>query len=260
MKRLFCVLILSFAAHSAAAGVAYQFVSETSGMTRQKLAGQVVVEGPRMRVDFSAGDGMLFSAGSRVVSGDGGQTLTVLDPQAKTFYTIDLGSILGGSNSMLRQMGDLVRLDVRNPKASVRDRGRGPTIEGYPTRKSAVASSYEMLIDALGQKMTMTMNSATDVWWTDRLGAELTNFLQARGVRTGIDAVDKILALQTTSIQGFPLRQVTTTRIVMNGKTMTSTTTSNVSSIRQVTASPAEFAIPPGYKKVPSPMEKFGGR
>ncbi len=260
MTRSISLIALLFAAQSALAGITYQFTSETTGMTSQSIKGTVLVEGPKMRIDFTTGDGMLFANGSRAISSDGGNTLTVADPRAKTFYTIDLGAILGGPDSVVRQMGGLLKFDVRNPKVSVSDRGAGPAIEGYTTRRSAISNSYDMIVDAMGQKMTIGMSVATDVWWTDRLSAEYTNFLQARGVKTGIEALDKHLAAQTAMIKGFPLKQVTTTSIVMNGKAMKSTSTSTVSAIRKLTIAPAEFAIPAGYKKVASPMEKLTGK
>ena len=257
MKHFLCALCILFFVTSASAGVAYDFVSVTSGLTPQTIRGTVEVEGPAMRVDFASGDGVLFKTGSRAVTSNGGRTLAVIDPAAQSFYQLDLSSLLGGADGLLEQFGGLVKFDVQNPKVSVRESGSGPAIAGFPTRKSNVTSSYELIMNTMGQKLPIRMQMTTDVWWTDKLAAELTNPLQMRGMRTGIDALDKLLETQTKTIRGFPLKQITTTRIVMSGTTMTSKTTSEVSNVRRVTVAPARFAVPAGYVQAPSPLEKL---
>ncbi|HUP45936.1 MAG TPA: hypothetical protein VM779_10545, partial [Thermoanaerobaculia bacterium] len=90
---------------------------------------------------------------------------------------------------------------------------------------------------------------------------DFTNFLQMRGLRTGLDAVDKLLATEAAQIKGFPLKQVTTTRFSFGGNDMTSTTTSTVRNVRQVRVAPEMFAVPAGYARTGNPVEKmFGAR
>ena len=257
MKQFACTAFVAFIVSSAFAGVAYDFVSVTSGLTPQTIRGTVEVEGPNMRVDFAAGDRMLFKKGSRAVTSNGGRTMAVIDPAAQSFYELNLSSLLGGDGGLLEQLGGMVKFDVRDPRVSVRESGSGPAIAGYPTKKSNVTSSYELIVNTMGQKLPIRMQMTTDVWWTDRLSAELTNPLQMRGMRTGIDALDKMLETQTKTIRGFPLKQVTTTRIIMTGSTMSSKTTSEVSNVRRLTIAPARFVVPAGYVLVPSPLEKL---
>ena len=259
MKQFACAIFLVFAVTSASAGVSYDFVSVTSGLTPQTIRGTVEAEAGNMRVEFASGDGVLFKKGSRAVTSNGGQTLAVIDPASKSFYELNLSSLLGGADGLLKQFGGMVKFDVRNPKVNVRESGSGPVIAGYATKKSNVTSSYELIVDAMGQKVPIKMQMASDVWWTDRLAAELTNPLQMRGMRTGIDALDKMLETQTKTIRGFPLKQVTTTRVVMAGSTMTSKTTSEVSNVRRVTIAPARFLVPAGYVLVASPLDRLTG-
>jgi hypothetical protein len=257
MKQFLAAIALLFSVATARAGVTYDFVSVTSGLTPQTIRGTVEVEGASMRVDFASGDGVLFKKGSRAVTSNGGRTLSVIDPTARSFYQLDLSSLLGGADGVLKGLGGLVKFDVQNPKVSVRESGTGPAIAGYPTRKSNVASSYELIVNTMGQKLPIKMQMTTDVWWTDKLAAELTNPLQMRGMRTGIDALDRILETQTKTIRGFPLKQITTTRVVMSGSTMTSKTTSEVSNVRRVTVAPSRFVVPAGYVLEQSPIEKM---
>jgi hypothetical protein len=257
MKQFLCALVVLISVSPATAGVAYDFVSVTSGLTPQTIRGTVEVEGPGMRVDFASGDGVLFKKGCRAVTSNGGKTLAVIDPAAQSFYQLDLSSLLGGADGLLKQFGGLVKFEVENPRVSVRESGSGPAVAGFPTRKSNVTSSYELIVNTMGQKLPIRMQMTTDVWWTDKLAAELTNPLQMRGMRTGIDALDKLLETQTKTIRGFPLKQITTTRIVMKGSTMTSKTTSEVSNVRKATFAPGRFAVPAGYVLAPSPLDKL---
>src|SRR5687767_12907272 len=118
---------LAFATSSAFAGLTYDFTSTTSGVANQTITGNVKAEGTKMRIDIVRGDGALFENGSFVVSTDSGQTMSVVNPSAKTFYQIDLSQLLGGAESFFKQLGSTVKLDVRNPKVSINGGGPGGT-------------------------------------------------------------------------------------------------------------------------------------
>lgn len=251
---LFFISILAVAS-TAFAGLAYNFESTTTGVGARTMTGSVRAEGSKVRVTIGKGDGILFKDGSVVVSTDGGQTLAVMDPATRSYYDLDLGELLG--DGLSKQLGGTVSFDIQNPRVAVRDRGDAGKVEGYPVRMSVLDSSYDLAVNAMGQKMPMKINMSTEVLWTDRLGAEFTNFLQLRGMRTGIDAVDKIISAQSAGIKGFPLHQKTTTRVEMNGNTMTSTATSKVSRIQKTKVTESEFTLPAGYARTESPIQKM---
>jgi hypothetical protein len=256
MKRLSPFLLVGFAA-AAQAGVTYQFDSVSKGAGEQRMTGTVKAEGSKVRVDIVRGDKMFFKDGSTIFSADGGKTLTVADTKARSYYTLNLADVLGGANAMLQQFKGLFDIDVRNPRVAVRDRGAAGQLEDLPVRKSTVDSSYELDMKAMGKNRSIRMQMTTDVWWTNRVPAEFTNFLQLRGVRTGIRAVDKLLESQTTAIKGFPLKQVTTTRVFMGGDPMVTTTTSTVKGLRQTPIAASDFTVPTGLRKVDSPVERM---
>lgn len=260
MKHLVTAVLLLLTTISAHAGVAYDFTTSTTGLAAQTMSGAVKADGSKIRVEFTAGDGVLFQNGSVALSTDGGKTLFVTDPRSRSFYQLDLSALLGSADSLFKQFGGLVKMDVTNPRVSTRDGGKGEAIAGFPTQRSTVNSAYDMNVDAFGQKIIVRMQMSTEVWWTDKLGSEFTNFLQLRGLRTGVDSVDKLLAAQNTAIKGFPLKQVTTTNVVMNGNTMTSKTTSEVSNVRKADVAASEFVVPKGFVLAPSPVEKMMGR
>ena len=237
------------------AGLTYDFQSTTTGAGARTMNGSVRAEGSRVRLTMSKGDGILFKDGSVVVSVDGGRTLAVMDPSAKSYYEINFGELIGDASGLMKQFGAAV--EIENPRVKVTDGGGAGNVEGYPVKKSTLDSSYDMVVKVAGQRMPLKINMTTEVLWTDRLGSEFTNFLQMQGMRTGIEALDKIIQAQTSNIKGFPLQQKTTTRIDMNGNTMTSTASSKVSKIQKAKIEASDFALPAWYTKSESPFEKM---
>ena len=237
------------------AGLSYDFEITTTGAGARTMSGSVRAEGSKLRINMGKGDGLLFKDGSVIVSVDGGQTLAVMDPAAKSYYEVNFGELLGDAGGLMKQFGASV--DIENPKVKVSDGGDAGTVEGYPVKKSTLDSSYDMVVNVVGSRMPVRINMQTEVLWTDRLGSEFTNFLQMQGMRTGIDALDKMISAQTGHIKGFPLQQKTTTRVDMNGNTMTSTASSKVTKIQKAKMDASEFALPAGYSKTESPIEKM---
>lgn len=251
------VFTLVFSASSAFGGLTYEFTSTTTGIANQTIAGNVRAEGTGMRIDIDKGDGALFEDGSFAVSTNGGRTMSVVNPAMKSWYELDLSQLLGGADTLLKQLGDNVKLDVRKPKVSVTGGGSGGTLEGFATKKSTVTSGYEMVIEGLGIPLSMQMELTTDVWWTDQISSDFTNFLQMRGFRTGIAAVDRLIEAEAGAIAGFPLKQVTTTRVLFAGNDMTSTTTSTVKNVQKAAIPASAFAVPAGFQRVAGPLEKM---
>lgn len=260
--RLIAVTVFAlFAATiSAFGGVTYDFTNTATGMMNQSIAGTVKAEGANIRIDIRKGDGMLFQNGSFVVSSDGGQTMNVASPSTRTFYQIDLRSLVGGTDTLLKQFGGAVTFDVRNPKVSVTGGADGGNVGGFATKKSSVDSAYEIAVEGLGQPMSIRMQLRTDVWWTDKISADFTTFLQKRGFRTGIDAVDKLIAAESASIKGFPMKQITTTKVNLGGNEMSTTSTTLVQNVKTMALPPATFAMPAGYAKTANPIETMMAR
>ena len=265
MKRLLPLAITLFAALPALAGYTYDFTSATSGASDSRIEGHASVEGTSARVEMTNGDGMLFKDGAVLLSNDGGHTINVMDPQEKTYYVLALDQIIGDAGkSIFGQLGSMVDVKISDPKVSVRDGGNGPAIEGYPTHKWTVDSSYTINISVMGQKMAVAMSSSTDSWTTDKVPADAMNVFLLRATHSGVSEIDKLLAAQTAVMaKGFPLKQVVTMHILQNGNDTTTTTTMLVKNLAKKSITPAELAMPAGYQKVDSPIESmlktFGG-
>jgi hypothetical protein len=225
MKKALCALLL-FAAADGTAAVSYR-LQGSSGMT-----GRVVSDGPHTRIELDNGTVLL--------SNDGGKTLTLLDPAARTFMPLtaaDLG---------------VADFQVSNPKTSTRDLGDGGALEGYPTRKWQVETTFDAVIDPDEPKMNMHIVMRSESWRTDRLPEAAASVARAQAARTGIPSLDKLLeSMASAEVKGFPLKEVTTIRVVgKSGREMSDTWTVEVHGIRTgVAAEPAQFAVPIGYKK-----------
>src|ERR1051325_1918925 len=259
MKRLALLALLGALAPAAFAGLTYDFrTTNDGGTSNSALSGRTFVEGTGMRMEFTKGDGTLFKDSAVVLSTDAGKTLHVINPADKTYYDLALYDILGGAVSMLKQLGDMVKVTFTDPKVSTRAAGDGETIEGYPTKHQFIDISYVVNVDVMGRKMTMPVATSSEVWTTNQLSAEYTNFLQASKLMTGIDDLDKVIAAHLDSrAAGFPLKQTTTVKITQGARTTTTTTTMTVSGIRKATVPPAPLAMPTGYTKVASPLEEM---
>jgi len=257
MKRAFSVLVFALLAQSAFAGYRYKVESVTSGVQDSTTSGVAEVEGKNLRFNVEHGDGAVFTDSSYVVSTNGGRTLSVVDPSTKTYFEISLDQLTGGISTMMQSMGGQMKMTVLNPKVSVRDLGSSEKIEGFDTQRKAIDASYDMNIEMMGQKVAMNMSMSTESWMTTQIPLDFASFLQTGELHTGIPEIDKLLAAQSKSLNGFPLKQVTTIHINQMGQPMEIKTTTNVSGVEKKTIAASEFVVPAGYTKTESPIDKM---
>ncbi|HVT44941.1 MAG TPA: DUF4412 domain-containing protein [Thermoanaerobaculia bacterium] len=253
MKRIALFVVLAAFSSALSAGVTYQFKSVTDGKGGA-LDGTAFVEGSRVRLDFRSGDGMVFQKGTIVLSDDGGKTMRILDPKNKTYYEFSLEEMVASLGGIVKGMGGLFKMDISNPDVKVADGGDGGTIEGYPTKKYLVDSSYDMNMTVMGMKRAMKISTRSESWTTDKLAGELMTFVQHRGLRTGIEDLDKLIAAQGAATKGFLLKQVSTTTTTQGGKAATSVTTTTVSNIETAPIPASRFEMPAGYRQGEAPF------
>jgi len=151
MKSFLSSVVIVLATLPATAGITYDFRTVATGMQASEQAGQITVDGGNMRLEFKSGDGMMFRDGSVAISHNGGSTIEVLDPQAKTYWQLDLSSLNAAALAAMVKMS--------NEKVNVRDAGDGGTIEGYATQHKVVTSSADMNISAQPMHLEVTMES-----------------------------------------------------------------------------------------------------
>lgn len=253
------VITLMFIAISAFGGVTYDFRMVTIGAQRMTISGKVASDGPNLRMEVDQGDGRVFRDDSIVISRDGGKTLLVFDPSARTYFQITLEELTRGAAEALDS--PIAKVTFDPPKASVHDAGDGEPIEGFPTRKMIVDASIVMRIDVMGQKLASPMVLHSENWGTDKIDPSARNLFQLSNPRTGIEAFDKMMDAQSAAFVGrFPLKQITTVRITQDGREMVTTSTATVTKIKQAKIDAARFADPKGYKKVDDPLKALMNR
>jgi hypothetical protein len=256
MKRAAVFLVVLATAVSLTAGVSYEFKSVTEGRGGGELSGIARVEGKNMRLEFASGDRVVFQNGSVVISKDGGRTMSILDTKKKSYYELSLEDTLNALGSVMNGLGGMFKMSITNPVVKVTEAGDGGAIEGYPTKKYVIDSSYDMLMSVMGMKNEMNVVSKTESWNTDKLDREAMSFVQQKGFKTGVEDLDKLIAAESTAIKGFPLKQVRTqTSTSKNGKSTTNTTTTTISNVKKESVSDSEFEIPGDYKQVDGPLE-----
>jgi len=254
MRRFVLIFALLFAVVDARAGLTYRFDSITEGVTRTAVSGVVKVDGMNVRMDVTKGDGVVFKDRGVILSRDGGLTVRVADLAARSFYDVKIADLAGDAAGLLRQLGSSVTFTLQNPRVSVRELGAAGKIEGFNTRRTLVETSHDLVINALGQKVTIRIVTRNEVWSTNQIEGALAGFLQMQGVRTGVAAIDAILESQSGRITGFPLRQVAVVKVTQNGQEITSKTTVTLRDVLKRNLAPVEFTLPRDLKQVKSPL------
>ena len=259
MKFTKVLAICLFTAASSFAGVTYDFHSEITGMQQMTMDGTVAVDGPNLRMVMARGDGRMFKDGAILLSHDGGKTISVYDAATKTYFELSMAELASSISSTMNSPA--VKVTFTNPVVNAKDAGDGGTVEGYPAQKSVLDASIDLNIDAMGQAMISKMSMQTESWTTDKLGSVAANIFQQRSMLTGIEALDKLIEAQAASLKGrFPLKQVTTVHLTMNGQDITTTNTASVTNVKQKTIDAAVFVAPEGYARVDNPLEAMKKR
>ncbi|HEY5609969.1 MAG TPA: DUF4412 domain-containing protein [Thermoanaerobaculia bacterium] len=257
MKRLAIAVFVTLFTFPLFAGMSYTFTTATQGPGSGNMAGKAYVEGSSMRLEFSKGDNMIFRDNTVVISKDGGKSMILLDPKEKTYVEFNLQEMLNMTGGMLKAMGGMFQMSIENPQVKVTEGGAGEAIEGYPTRRYTITSSYDMSMKVMGSKTSSHIETVTESWTTDRIGREYITFVHEKGLKTGMEALDKMLAMQADSIKGFPLKQVMTSKTTTGNRSQTSVMTTTVTGIEKVTVPAAKFEIPAGYTEGESPIPQM---
>jgi hypothetical protein len=226
LKRAVATALFVLSAPAVFAGVVYHFDTATTGVGGENISGNVAADGPRMRVDIVRGDGASFPDGSYVLAD--GNRISVCDPSTKTYYDLVFDP-LAPLKSML---GDAVAMS--NEHSSTRDLGAGHSI---------TTSSYDMNVAVIDQKITMHVAVTTESWTTDKYPASAS--------------IGRVLSSDPHAPNGgFPMKQVTTYRIDENGTPIEMTSTTTVTGVATKPVAPADLAMPAGYRKVDSPIDR----
>ena len=251
-----CAALLAAAvlAAPARAGVHYRAHTTIDG---ERGAGQTMeveawVDGPNAKVLFADSDNPILSSGTYLLSNDGGNTLYLVNPEEKTYSPFDLGTMMAGAGAMMKGLGPMMKISFSNQKVEKLAEEPGPPILGYPTTHYRFRTVFDSEIRVMGMGQSSHNDSVTDTWTTSELtDAGFAAWLRREPPRTGIDDLDEMIGNEVKKgIQGVPLKVVAVTKVKdQRGRESETTTTMEVTALKEEAVPAATFAMPKGYER-----------
>jgi hypothetical protein len=251
-------ICLALASHSAAGAEGFYYEATTvdrldTGKERSHLRVRSWIDGAAAKVEFLEQKGSLFKAGSYLLTKDAGATLYLVDPKEQAYSRWDLEAMLATTGALLDAAGPLLDMQFSNASNQKVGEDDGGSIHGYPTRRYQWHSTYDMTMSVVGIKRQYHVDMLQEFWSTSRIDASgFRVWLRPDRARTGNDEFDELLSAEMTRIEGFPLKTVTTTKMTTGkGKTQTSVSTTQVTTLRQESIPADTFELPAGYEERP---------
>lgn len=251
MKRTLLALALALFAFPLLAAIQYEYsqksISEDAVAPTTDLMARAVVDGIRSRVDFLSGN--LYPPGTYVVSNDGSR-LFFVDPTKKWFTEFNTAGAVSsiGANE----------IRIENVRSSMNEVADRPMIAGVDTNHYRLTVEYDVTLTMRGIPLKQSVHTVIDTWTTMKFGNLGWNALGS-GMRTGNAEVDRLLDLETTKINGFPMKQsvsVRTTLLTRNpnsklrvNPTRTLTREMLVTSVREILTRATDFMVPDGFTR-----------
>lgn len=255
MRRIILPLLATTVLLAASLPVAAGLVLDGTITTRQARRSEVArvrlsVQADKARLDFlEGGDKTSTPEGGYLFTTDAGDTITMVDHEAKHYAAVDLNQIGAMAGQVVRASGGLVDLEVTDQSVELLVDERGPDMHGYPTQHRRFKTSYAMHVSILGIKRRSTVVNEEEVWGTTALTDGGFDMWRKRGqLQTGIESLDRLIKAEAAKTEGTPLkRMVTSTTTDAKGKSETTTTTTEVTSITKFALPDSLFTIPAGY-------------
>ena len=247
MRRLILILIVLLAASVAFAGVTYTVVTSTSqdGET-VTMKVRTTVDGSNARIEILEGGGAPFTAGSWMLTRDGGKTFTVVDPARKTYSVLTIKNSMDDVDARIERQ---TKVTNSTPEITRVSQEAGPELLGYATSHAHFRTTYVVTF-TLVDSFTAHVTREDEVWAAPALktlSAKEAPALSA-GAQMGIDP----LAGHPDFRQlGFPLKRITETKSEsVDGTIESSVTKMEVKDVKEGPVEPSTFEIPAGYRKV----------
>lgn len=241
----------SIAARPAAPGVTYRvrFVMTPPDMPGMTMSPSVVVGRgttlgslTKLEIDSVSGQMLPMTIGDYMLSLDSGRVVTV-SPSSKT-YSED-SPALGGLPPDLLASASFQNVNVTSEKL-----GPGEPMQGFPTEKYRITTSYVLSI--MG---TMINSSSTADMWVAQLPGTVTTMFDGAmpaSMSQGPmkELVEKTIAARKIIGKGTSLKTVTTSNIT-GPMSATTTTTVELVDVKTADVDPATFKVPEGFTKKP---------
>jgi len=251
MKKALTIAAMFFVAVlNASAGWYYESTIVVTGNRPEQAAmmnskTKARVDSSSIRTDFVESGNPMMRAGTYMISTDGGKTLKLVDPEAKTYSVMDLSALSGMfSGSMMK---------IVNPKFEKISEEDGGKLLGHSVRRIKFKMSHTIEMNLFGMKNTTTSETTHEVWAAPGIKEGGTGFWSGKQTFvTGDKNFDQIVASEMTRIEGMPLKHVMNSRSVdAMGQTNDSVMTTTVTTVREERVSASTFEIPSDFTEVP---------
>lgn len=255
MRGAMLALLLTAAVAVPARGGIYfeqQVTSEGAGNDWKMVVRGWAEEG-KAKVIYEQSSYPGLRKGSYLLTTDGGRTVHLVDPKARTYSSWDFAAMMGLMLRAGEMTGGLIKIDARDPAFEQLVSEPGPAILGRSTDHVRWKSGYTMDTKVLFKKMSHRSETTTDAWVTQDIhDPALLVWLKATPPTTGDPELDAILTGTADQVQGLALRmeQVTTTTS-KKGRTTSATMRTEVTALREEEVDDAMFVFPAGYTEPP---------
>lgn len=207
----------------------------------------------KVKVEYLDSNNPIMPAGSYLLTTDGGQTVYLVNPEEQTYSTWDMNQVFAFLGQMSQATGGMIQIDFKDPMSESLGSEPGGTLLGYDTTHSTWRSGYTMDMKVAFMDQSNRMETTTEAWVTDEVEyPALGIWFTAKPPTTGDPELDQVLTQSMEQIDGMVLKLVQdTTTTDKKGRTSTSSTTMEVTTLREESIDGGIFTMPEGYTETP---------
>ncbi len=194
----------------------------------------------------------LFGPGTYIIVKGATHTSYFVDPAKREYVEFNSDSMSKVSERLQASLDGLVTTEWSDVSASGDIAGAGEAIEGYSTIKYHVVDNATMTMTIMGRRSQSITRSTTDIWIAPKLSAAINPMGRSlTGSHSGANSAytDALTAAYAKLPKGAPLKTVTHSETVDNGKTTRSDMTMTLAHLTTGAVSASVFELPAGYTK-----------
>jgi len=257
MKHGLFFILLILSSIYGKAGVFYKAVTESTGQGQDMVVSSWI-DGDKAKILFEESANAMTKNGSYIITTDAGKTMYLVNPEEKTYMKWDLNQMINLAGGMMESMKGMVDMTFDNLKVEQLEKSSGDKLLGYPTTRYKYKTTYDLNVKMFGMKRSQSSESIQEMWVTDKLkDAAMNVWLSKEPPSSGSEDLNKLIKAEMSKMQGFPLKNITTTTMKSYNKKKTkvkkqekTVTTTTVTELKKMSIPGDTFAIPSGYEEV----------
>ncbi len=199
----------------------------------------------KARIDFTEGQMPGADKGGYLITKDGGKTFYMVSPKEKSYMKWDMDAMMG----MAGAVGNMMKMQISDPKVEKILDESGDPILGYPTRHYKIRTSYHMVMSVMGFKNESSVTKEDETWTTTKLDVSALGNWFNKAPKTQNPELDKLIEAQKGKITGVPLKMRSIQTSTDNqGKATVTRTSMDVTEIKTISDVPVD--IPADYSEM----------